>query len=64
MNKLEECEMNKNVFFDIYEKAKNNKIEINTIPPETYKKICILLKEEIKLKKQAIEKIKKKLNVS
>ena len=55
-------EINKKEFLKLYENSKKGNVDLLTLPPETLKKMCILLEEEIKMKKRGIEKIKAQLN--
>lgn len=42
----------KKEFLELYENSKNGKVDLLSIPPETLKKMCILLEEEIKIVKR------------
>ncbi len=61
-NNIEKYEIDKKEFLELYEKAKKDKVDLNSLPPETLKKMCILLEEEIKIKQKRIDTIKAKLN--
>ena len=52
-------EQQKRQFLDLYERAKDNIIDLNSLDEETLRKLCILIQEEIKIvKKTNIEKRK------
>jgi len=55
-NEIENVTVNKEDIWDMYKKAKEGKIDIRTIDAETVNKLCILIKEEIKLKEQIRDK--------
>ena len=61
-NNTENFKINKKKFLELYEKAKNNEIDLNTIPPEILKNMCKLLEEEVKIKEIEVERLKAKLN--
>ncbi len=54
----------KKEFMEIYEKVMKDEIDIQILPLETIDKISILLKEEIKIKKEYIKRLKEKLGKS
>ena len=49
---------------EIYEKVMKDEIDLQILPLETIDKISILLKEEIKIKKEYIKRLKEKLEKS
>ena len=61
-NNTENFKINKKEFLELYEKAKNDEIDLNTIPPEILKNMCKLLEEEVKIKEIEVERLKAKLN--
>ena len=61
--------LDKKEFLELYEKAKNNEIDLLSLDAETLRKLCKLLEQEIKIvekatldKKQRIKQIQAKLN--
>ena len=54
----------KKEFMEIYEKVMKDEIDLQILPLETIDKISILLKEEIKIKKEYIKRLKEKLEKS
>ena len=54
----------KKEFMEIYEKVMKDEIDLQILPLETIDMISILLKEEIKIKKQYIKRLKEKLGKS
>ena len=61
-NNTENFKINKKKFLELYEKAKNEKVDLHTLPTETLKKMCTLLEEEVKIKEIEVERLKAKLN--
>lgn len=55
-------ETDKKEFFELYENSKKGEIDLLSLPPETLKKMCALLEEEIKLKEKSNELKREKLN--
>ena len=49
-------------FLELYNNAKKGNIDLLSLPPETLKKMCTLLEEEIKMKERDIQIIQAKLN--
>ena len=54
----------KKEFMEIYEKVMKDEIDLQILPLETIDMISILLKEEIKIKKEYIKRLKEKLGKS
>ena len=54
----------KKEFMEIYEKVMKDEIDLKILPLETIDKISILLKEEIKIKKEYIKRLREKLRKS
>ena len=52
-------EINKKDFLELYDKSKKGNVDLYSLPTETVKMMCMLLEEEIKIKKRKIEMIKK-----
>lgn len=46
--------MNKKEFFEIYQKVKNQEIEISTLDKETVRRILLLLSEEMEINSRKI----------
>ena len=61
-NNLSIYYIKKKNFLELYEKAKNGKVDLYTLTPEILKKMCNLLEEEIKIKNRRIEQLRAKLN--
>lgn len=59
---MKEYEMNKKEFLELYDNSKKGKVDLLSLPPETLKKMCLLLEEEIKMKESYIKKLKAQLN--
>lgn len=55
-------ETDKKEFFELYENSKKGEIDLLSLPPETLKKMCALLEEEIKMKEKSNELKREKLN--
>ena len=58
----ENYETDKKDFLELYEKSKKGEIDLLSLPPETLKKMCSLLEEEIKIKEKNNELKRAKLN--
>lgn len=58
--------MNKKEFFEIYQKVKNQEVEINTLDKETVSMILLLMSEELEINSKkidtAINHLEKKLS--
>ena len=58
-NNIRKSEINKKDFLELYDKSKKGNVDLYSLPTETVKMMCMLLEEEIKIKKRKIEMIKK-----
>lgn len=47
--------MNKKEFFEIYQKVKNQEVEINTLDKETVSMILLLMDEELEINSKKID---------
>lgn len=47
--------MNKKEFFEIYQKVKNQEVEINTLDKETVSMILLLMSEELEINSKKID---------
>ena len=47
--------MNKKEFFEIYQKVKNQEVEINTLDKETVSMILLLMAEELEINSKKID---------
>lgn len=61
-NNIESYEMDKKDFLELYEKSKKGEVDLLSLAPETLKKMCALLEEEIKIKERNNEMKRVKLN--
>lgn len=59
---IESYEINKKDFLELYEKSKKGEVDLLSLAPETLKKMCALLEEEIKIKERNNEIKRVKLN--
>ena len=55
-------ETGKKDFFELYENSKKGEIDLLSLPPETLKRMCALLEEEINLKEKSNKLKREKLN--
>lgn len=58
-NNIRKSEINKKDFLELYDKSKKGNVDLYSLPTETVKMMCMLLEEEIKIKKRKIKMIKK-----
>lgn len=58
---LNEEKTDKEEFMSLYEKAKNEEIDLYSLDEKTLERMCKLLEEEIKITKNAIEQKKQKI---
>ncbi len=49
--------MNKKEFFEIYQKVKNQEVEINTLDKETVSMILLLMAEELEINSKKIDTV-------
>ena len=59
---IENYETDKKDFLELYEKSKKGEVDLLSLSPDTLKKMCALLEEEIKIKERNNEIKRAKLN--
>lgn len=54
--RMQNANLNKEEFFELYKKAVNGEIELSSIDPENLNKIFKILNEEVRIKKETLVK--------